>query len=239
MSVEQITVAPQTFRLVVQPTSSGAEVTSVTVQPEQFRLVVQPEGLQILSVATQGPPGTVGPPGPQGEPGRSATFFEYKFDASTDDTPPVGEVQVNHSDQTLATAVYLNILTANDADVHRVLGRATVGQVIDIQDRDDSTKYQSYRITGAPLTVGDHVTIPVAWEEGGLALTAQPVWVAFLVPATMSIPPGGTTGQVLMKVSNADYDVYWATVAVIPPGEGEDSLDFAEATNSMYVPVLF
>lgn len=30
-------------------------------------------------------------------------------------------------------------------------------------------------------------------------------------PAGVGIPPGGTTGQVLVKVSNADGDVAWAT----------------------------
>lgn len=30
--------------------------------------------------------------------------------------------------------------------------------------------------------------------------------------ATQGIPPGGTTGQVLMKVTNADYDFAWVTL---------------------------
>lgn len=30
-------------------------------------------------------------------------------------------------------------------------------------------------------------------------------------PSGISIPPGGTTGQVLVKLSNADYDVGWVT----------------------------
>lgn len=30
-------------------------------------------------------------------------------------------------------------------------------------------------------------------------------------PAGPGVPPGGTTGQVLVKLSNADYDTAWAT----------------------------
>lgn len=37
------------------------------------------------------------------------------------------------------------------------------------------------------------------------------LWYDTSEPGNAVIPPGGTTGQVLVKLSNADYDVGWAT----------------------------
>jgi hypothetical protein len=54
----------------------------------------------------------------------------------------------------------------------------------------------------------------------------------------IGVPPGGTTGQVLVKLSDADFDVGWATVTVEEPGAGENLLDFSDADNSMYVSIF-
>ena len=38
-------------------------------------------------------------------------------------------------------------------------------------------------------------------------------------PAMGGIAPGGLTGQVLVKLSDADYDVAWVTVSITPGGQ--------------------
>lgn len=41
----------------------------------------------------------------------------------------------------------------------------------------------------------------------------------------LGVPPGGTTGQILAKTGNADYDTHWvSTPAVVTPGQMEQAL---------------
>lgn len=45
----------------------------------------------------------------------------------------------------------------------------------------------------------------------------------------VGVPPGGTAGQVLMKLSDADFDVAWATIRIAP---GYAQWNFAQPFNS-------
>lgn len=56
--------------------------------------------------------------------------------------------------------------------------------------------------------------------------------------AGVGVPPGGLAGQVLVKLSAADYDTGWADAAVTPPPAAAPSLDFSQAGNSQYLPVF-
>lgn len=57
------------------------------------------------------------------------------------------------------------------------------------------------------LSKTDHIIVEPA--SGAVAITnAGPVGPA----APPAIPPGGTTGQVLVKLSDNDYDVGWVTL---------------------------
>jgi hypothetical protein len=48
------------------------------------------------------------------------------------------------------------------------------------------------------------------WDDFSTTYASTPPWAVFAA-AGVGIPPGGTTGQVLKKLSNADYDVGWVT----------------------------
>lgn len=82
-------------------------------------------------------------------------------------------------------------------------------------------------LDGVRLKPGDDYTIPVL---GTIAFADPPtadqsftgVWIALTDGAIgVGVPPGGTTGQVLVKLSNADYDVGWAD-AVLPSSSDDD-----------------
>lgn len=48
-----------------------------------------------------------------------------------------------------------------------------------------------------------------------ITITVQdqsPITITISATSPIIIPPGGTTGQVLVKISNADYDIGWATL---------------------------
>lgn len=82
-------------------------------------------------------------------------------------------------------------------------------------------------LDGVKLKPGVDYTIPVL---GTISFADPPtadqgftgVWIALTDGAIgVGVPPGGTTGQVLVKLSNADYDVGWAD-AVLPSSSDDD-----------------
>src|SRR5262245_35980997 len=103
----------------------------------------------------QGPPGADGVPGmpgadgatgPQGEPGSSITAFEYTFSTSATAPPANAHIQFDNTDQTAATKLWVDDITANDTDVHNFLTFYQAGDTIYLQDKDDSSRYQVYHI---------------------------------------------------------------------------------------------
>jgi hypothetical protein len=52
-------------------------------------------------------------------------------------------------------------------------------------------------------------------------------------PPGRGVPPGGAEGQVLVKLSAADFDTGWATASVSPSGDIQ--LDFSDPDDSGFI----
>lgn len=112
---------------------------------------------------------------------------EFMFE-STPTAPPTGsEIRFNNANQALATLVWVKNTSVDGADVTAALGLTQAGSVIYIQDKDDATKYQRYKATGAAVNKGTYTEIPVSWQNGGAALPEQRVIMR------ISSPGGGST----------------------------------------------
>jgi len=87
------------------------------------------------------------------------------------------------------TEMYINVKTAPGNDVTRILEHVAVGTEIDMQDKDDSTRYEKYRVTGAPVWDfgAGYFTYPVTWIAGGNPVPAQRVWVAMFNPTDTGV----------------------------------------------------
>lgn len=109
--------------------------------------------------------------------------LQYAFNTNT--TPPpttnagAGQVRLNATQQT-ATEIYVRYDTDNQTDSQIYWNLINAGDVIIIQDHDDSNKVQAYNVTGPGVDDGNNVymSVPVTWRQGKNDLTAQTVLVS-------------------------------------------------------------
>lgn len=116
----------------------------------------------------------------QGASAGPLLFYQY---ASATATPPgSGNIRFNHADQTLATHAYIHNITTDalDLGIFNTLSVAP-GDLLLIQDRNDHTRHQLYRIGGKPNEMGSYIDVPVSWVRGGIAIpNAQACFIVFI-----------------------------------------------------------
>ena len=141
-----------------------------------------------------GPAGPEGPVGPEGPSGASSTAFDYSLNATTTAPPGGGQIRLNNADQTAATLIWADYHTAPGNDVRIVILAIREGDILLLQDKDNSARYQQYLATGAATDEGTYAEIPVSWQSGGDAVpTGQR---AFLFVRSQGEPgPAGPQGE--------------------------------------------
>ena len=81
-----------------------------------------------------------------------------------------------------------------------------------VELKNDATqffhRFRSQVATGGPLSWAEFVAGSIEPIPGDL-----PAWMTHLSDQLVHVPPGGTVGQALGKLSNADHDVDWITGA--------------------------
>jgi hypothetical protein len=97
----------------------------------------------------------------------------------------------------------------------------TEGDWLNLHSNSNTANFEQYDVTAPPVKVGDVWQIPVVFFSiGGTALLNNDllniVWRIQAAPVQGTVPPGGVVGQVLTKLSSADYDDSWQT----PSGGG-------------------
>lgn len=116
-------------------------------------------------------PGSVGPAGATGVAGFSANLYLYRANTgATSGYPGDGKVIWDNATQTLAQNLLLAHLTDDNLDIDTILSTIEVGRRLLVQDRNDSTNYQVWRIVGAPFdtnggTATSFWTFPVTLLE--------------------------------------------------------------------------
>ena len=70
-------------------------------------------------------------------------------------------------------------MTAPGNDVSNFFTTAAANDEFYLQDKDDATKWQSYRITGSiAASLPSYFEYPIVWIAGGSPLVAQRIMVA-------------------------------------------------------------
>jgi hypothetical protein len=94
----------------------------------------------------------------------NSNFYLYKSHSNTPGAPPdAGFVVYNNSTQGLATVIYISHLTDDNIDIEIFFNNINQINDVYLQDRNDSTNYIKYNITGAPtIVVGSYISIPVS-----------------------------------------------------------------------------
>jgi hypothetical protein len=84
---------------------------------------------------------------------------------------PDGEIRLNETDQTQATALYASFITAAGTDASLPLSMPIPGATVMLQQADNVDHYMTALVTGEPISVGDHMEIPIS----NVALFSEPL----------------------------------------------------------------
>ena len=151
--------------------------------------------------------------GLQGPPGQSSGIYQYMF-TDQPEPPANGEIRMNVVSpalQSTATKLWLSHETYDGVDVIRLLEFLGVGSKITLQKVGDTSIYNVYSITAAPVQKTGYTEFTVAWARGNGEV---PYTLSTVMASTSSgtgLPAGGSANQVLTKNSATDYDVSWKT----------------------------
>lgn len=193
-------------------------MTSATVHVSDTPVYVSVEDTQI-AVTVSGPPGPAGvaipgpqgPVGPQGPPGTAYLSSQWTFNQTITPPPANGGMRFNATTSAATTSVFISETDRDGLDRTAGLNVAAVGDQILVQSPQGRTLFNITTKTDS----GTYRTFGVTVAElSGSRPSASAITTVYFMTAgggLHSVPAGGTTGQVLKKLSNADYDVGWVT----------------------------
>lgn len=126
-------------------------------------------------------------------PGGSSNSFEYIFLTSTTEPPTDAHIRCDNADQTIATKMWVDNDTVQGVDVSNILGLTHVNDELYLQDKNDSTRYQIYRLTADVTPKTGYAEFPIVRLRGGATPIANNQNVILgIVKAGVSGPTGPT-----------------------------------------------
>jgi hypothetical protein len=126
--------------------------------------ILGPQGLT-GPIGDTGTQGYQGPTGPIGIPGQSSNFYDYQGKtSSTSGNPTTGYLIWNNLTQINSTQININHIDSDGDDIDIFLILINTGDIIIIQDRDNSANYQKWQVS-APITAisNIYVEVPVSY----------------------------------------------------------------------------
>jgi microcystin-dependent protein len=183
---------------------------------------------------------------PQGKTGDSAGV-QYEFSEDTADTDPTDGV-LKFDSATPASITYLYIDNVDAGAVSRtawydqwdVSTSLDKGQIYLGEYRSDAVAI--FNVTGDVIPATGYYKVPVEFVSGTLPADEAVCYVMFSKAGDIGneTPFGGTTGQILSKASDEDYDFEWVDntpflaslldVEITEPIEGGQALTYDDAT---------
>jgi len=165
-----------------------------------------------------GPRGPEGPVGPQGVPGLSQTggvAQPYTFSVSVGTPPATGSVRTNNTNQAAATMLYVHYINDEGIDLKTYFAsKLRERDTLNVQDRDDASRWQVYEIAAAYTDSGSYASIPVIWRAGGAAsIGNQQKIIVVRESSTMAVRlTVGPTAPLSPVVNDVWMDTTGATV---------------------------
>ncbi len=168
-----------------------------------------PASITIDVNAGGGPPGERGPEGPPGPPGTAYLSAQWNFNQNTATPPANGTMRMNGT--TYAATTQLWIAEADRDGLDRTVGLniAKVGDEIIMQSAQGRAVWNITAVADAGTYRTFTVTLVESTGNRPSASSTTTLYFSAKGAALTPIPPGGTTGQVLTKLSDADYDFGW------------------------------
>lgn len=91
---------------------------------------------------------------------------EWNFVTTTTAPPSTGQMRLDSMTPASATKVWVSKTDATNADASAALAALKLNYRITLQNKGDTTKALTYRISGAPVDQGAYMEYPAAWLTG-------------------------------------------------------------------------
>jgi Domain of unknown function (DUF4082)/Bacterial Ig-like domain (group 2) len=182
------------------------------------RIVVDPASysVSIIHSGSQGPPGSPGAQGDPGQAGGSLMSSFWSFATATTSPPGSGQMRTN----TAMTELWISEIDTDGFNRQVGLGMIVSGALIYVRAANGT--FIDYQITGTPIDNGTWWSFPITTLGGGPITKGARTQINFVIQSVIGIPPGGTVGQVLIKLSDSNYDVGWGDGGTITPPPDDD-----------------
>jgi hypothetical protein len=202
------------------------KVVLTPVEAQTFDVVVSAPNplIQVVSEGPQGPTGptgAVGPPGEQGEPGQPGAAATVDVGTVTTVGPTVAP-DVQNSGSTSVAVLDFDLPRAAAVSVGAT---STVGPSDPAAVTDSGSDGDVVLDFAIPQGVqGDQGDAGPKGDPGIVISPTEPdstdvLWADTSEEGDAVLPVGGTTGQSLVKASDADYDSEWADIdGLLPQG---------------------
>lgn len=133
--------------------------------------------------------------GPSGG-GGGVTTFSMNFDHNTIDAPPEGYIRIDNLTQPDATWIGISYEDINGTDITEEISKILVGQEIYIQDDEDPSNWQRYKVIGDVIDEGGYGTFQITWIEGeGVIPEGRVIFSANFPGSTGPVGPQGEKGD--------------------------------------------
>jgi hypothetical protein len=148
-------------------------------------------------VGYTGSKGDTGYTGSQGQQGQNNSLYDYKARTnSTTGDPGTGYMIWNNATQASATSLTFNHIDNLGDDIEYLWSFVVTGDVIRIQDQNNSEQFQTWTVTGSPtVTTSSYVTIPVSLTTSTHSFSNNDIVLAILRAAGVAGPTGYTGSQ--------------------------------------------
>lgn len=160
--------------------------------------------------------------------GGGTGFYEYNANlADTVPPPGSGNIRWDNAVQTDATNLYVSHLTRIAQDIDVFLAAIVEGDILIIQDQNDSANYQKWAVSGTPTsTPNTYFTFPVTLVDSSVSFTNGHNIALIPIAAAKGVQ-AVSAGQGVTVTGTATEPIVNADVADIAQGRGITVTDVA------------
>lgn len=192
-----------------------------------------PEGVQgpIGAAGPVGPQGEQGAQGAQGAPGPSSDTWGYTYSNTTTPPPASQQFRLDNTNLQAATKIWINHLTLDGIDIANYLALVEIDDEIYIQDKNDSTAYDIFTVSGPPVAAAQpagYTELTIVWARGSptSAINNQPAIITLMRKGSVGAQgPQGPIGPAGPAGPDGPQGVQGPAGAIGPAGpEGPQGL---------------
>lgn len=98
--------------------------------------------------------------------GTTVNSSRYRFNTNPSPPPASGNVRFNHAEAAHTTIAYIHEVNMDSTNLGNLFGLVTSDARLFIQDKDTTTRYHVFNLTGLPVDQGNYFDFPVAYVRG-------------------------------------------------------------------------